>query len=134
MAYLEKSGRSKLKNNGFYIHDFFGYRVMALNTLDFSSMSFLSHYTTEHFDIMMPFAIVPDDKELGKVFVRFSLYTENPNVDVSEIAKSFGFGGHKAASGGQWSLETLQEILKCSGSLKLYMDSIGFKGNEPRRA
>ena len=81
----------------------------------------------------MPFAIVPDEKELGKVFVRFSLYTENPNVDVSEIAKSLGFGGHKAASGGQWSLETLQEILKCSGPLKLYMDSIGFEGNKSKR-
>lgn len=134
LAYLEKSGRSKLKNNGFYIHDFFGYRVMALNTLDFSSMSFLSHYTPEHFDIMMPFAIVPDEKELGKVFVRFSLYTENPNVDVSIIAKKFSGGGHKGSAGFQTSLETLQEILKCSGPLKLYMESIGFKGNEPRRA
>lgn len=133
LAYLEKSGKSKLKNSGFYIHDFFGYRVIALNTLDFSSMSFLSYYTPELFDIMMPFAIIPDESELGKVMVRCSLYTENPNVDVSVIAKKFFSGGHKGAAGMTISLETLQEILKCSGSLKMYMNSIGFKGNEPRR-
>ena len=134
LANTEKSYRSKLSNNGFYIHDFFGYRVMALNTPDFSSMSFMSHYDPRYFDIMMPFAIVPSNVELGKFFVRCSLYTENPNIDVSLIAEKFGGSGHKGSAGYTTSLETLQEILKCSGSLKLYMDSIGFKGNEPRRA
>ena len=107
---------------------------MALNTPDFSSMSFMSHYDPRYFDIMMPFAIVPSNVELGNFFVRCSLYTENPNIDVSLIAEKFGGSGHKGSAGFQTSLETLQEILKCSGSLKLYMDSIGFKGNEPRRA
>lgn len=133
LAYLEKSYRSKLKNNGFYIHNFFGYHVMALNTLDFTSMSFMSYYDPKYFDIMMPFAIIPDPKKIGNVYVRFSLYTENPNVDTSEIAKSFGFGGHKAAAGGLMSLQTLQEILSCSCPLKEYMKSVGFDGNKPKR-
>ena len=81
----------------------------------------------------MSCSIVTDANELGKVFVRCSLYSENPNVDVSVIAKKFSGGGHRLASGFQTSLETLQEILKCSGPLKLYMDSIGFEGNKSKR-
>ena len=133
LSYIEKSGKSKLGNNGFYINDFFGYRVLALNTADFTSMSFISYYDQRYFDIMMPFAIVPDDSNLGNFFVRCSMYTENPNVDVSLIAKKFSGGGHRSAAGFTTSVETLQEILKCSGPLKLYLESVGFKGNEPKR-
>ena len=129
----EKSYRGKLGNNGFYINSFFGYRVMALNTLDFTSMSFISYYDPKYFDIMMPFAIIPDSKNLGKILVRFSLYTENPNIDVSLIAKQFSGGGHKGAAGGLISLEMLQEILSCSCSLKEYMRNVGFEGNKPKR-
>lgn len=133
LANLEKSYRGKLGNNGFYIHSFFGYRLMALNTQDFSSMSFMSHYDPRYFDIMMPFAIIPDDKTPGQVYVRCSWYTENPDIDVSVIAQQFNGGGHKAAAGGIMTLETLQELLSCSCSLKEYMKSIGLEGNKPKR-
>lgn len=133
LSYLEKSGKGKLGNNGFYIHNFFGYHVMALNTLDFSSMSFMSYYDPKYFDIMMPFAIIPDEANPGNAYVRCSFYTENPNIDVSLIAKQFSGGGHKGAAGGSMTLETLKEILSCSCSLKEYMKSIGFEGNKSKR-
>lgn len=132
---MEKSNRGKLGSNGFYIHDFYGYRLLALNTPDFSSMSFSSYYNPRYFDIMMPFSIVPDSKKgYGEVYVRASLYTENPGIDVSCIAERFGGSGHRGASGFTMSLETLKELLSCSCPLKDYLQSVGFEGNRPKRA
>ena len=82
---------------------------------------------------MMPFAIIPEEVNPGNVYVRCSLYSENPNIDLSVIAKQFGGGGHRSACGFQISLETLKEILSCSCSLKEYMKSIGFEGNKSKR-
>ena len=129
----EKSGKGKLGNNGFYINSFFGYRVMMLNTQDFSSMSFMSYYNSKYFDIMIPFSIIPSTEHPGEVYVRVSFYTENPNIDVSLIAEKFSGSGHKGAAGGSMTLETLKEILSCSCSLKEYMKSIGFEGNKSKR-
>ena len=131
LSNTEKSNKSRLSNGGFYINNFFGYRVIALNTVDFTSMSFISYYNPKYFDIMMPFQIVPGNADQGSFYVRCSLYTENPNIDVSMIAEQFGGSGHKGASGFQIPLETLQEILKCSEPLKSYMNSIGYRGNDP---
>ena len=128
---LEKRSRSVLLSNGYYINDFYGYRVVALGTTEFTSMIFTTVYDPKYFDIMMPFTIVPG-KNLGESYVRVSLYSENPDIDVSSIATKFGGGGHKGAAGFTMSLETLMELLSCAGPLKSYMEFIGFKGNKPR--
>ena len=132
LGYLEKSGKGKLMN-GFWIPNFHGFRCMALCTTEFSSMSFISHYNPSVVDICMPFQIVPKEGKPGEFFVRFSLYTENPGIDVSEIAtKNYkNSGGHRGAAGGQISLEDLQSILSTGMSLKEYFREIGYRGNEP---
>lgn len=68
-----------------------GYTAICMNTLEFNSTSFESR--AYDFDLMVPFAVLPNGK------VRFSLYTASPDIDCSEIARSFGGGGHKGAAG-----------------------------------
>lgn len=130
LGYIEKSGRGKLMS-GFWIPDFHGHRVIALCTTDFTSLSFLSYYNPGVADICMPFQVVPAEGNPGKFFVRCSLYSENPDIDVSRIAKLYSGGGHKSAAGFQISLTTLSEILKTGESLKDYFRKIGYRGNQP---
>lgn len=130
LGYIEKSGKGKLMS-GFWIPDFHGLRVMALCTTEFSSLSFISYYNPVLMDICMPFQVVPSEGNPGEFFVRCSLYTENPEIDVSKIAEKFGGSGHRGAAGMQISLTTLSEILKTGESLKDYFRKIGYRGNQP---
>lgn len=123
LEYIEKSGKGKLLGGGFYIPNFNGYRVMSLNTSDFSSLSFHSLYDPKVIDVMMPFQIVPVEDKPGEMYVRVSFYTENPNIDVSVIAKQYGGGGHRGASGCQISIETLSMILSSGYSLKSFINN-----------
>lgn len=132
LGYLEKSGKGKMMGGGFWIPNFHGFRVLALCTSDFSSLTFMSHYNPKVADICMPFQIVPDEEYPGGVSVRISLYTENPNVDVSKIAELYGGGGHRGAAGFSIPMITLQDILSGGMSLKTYFQGIHYKGNEPK--
>ena len=71
--------------------DFEGYKCVACNAGSVSSQLFDS--VEVDFDIMMPFVF--DGKQWT-----VSLYTTK-NIDVSEIAKKYGGGGHKQAAGFQ---------------------------------
>ena len=73
---------------------FEGYKVIACNIGMVSSQLFDS--IKEDYDIMMPF--VYDGKKWT-----VSLYTKK-DIDVSVIAKKYGGGGHKQASGFQCSI------------------------------
>jgi len=68
-----------------------GYRVIACNAGSVSSQLFDS--VVEDYDIMAPFCF--DGKQWT-----VSLYTKK-DIDVSEIAKKYGGGGHKKAAGFQ---------------------------------
>jgi oligoribonuclease NrnB/cAMP/cGMP phosphodiesterase (DHH superfamily) len=71
---------------------FHGYRCVACNAGSVSSQLF---DTVEgEYDIMMPFVF---DGTQWTV----SLYTEDKSIDVSEIAKKYGGGGHNGAAGFQ---------------------------------
>lgn len=123
LKYTEKNLAGKLKNYGSYIPEFTveglgTYRVIALNTNEFTSKAFESLYDTRFYDIMMPYCICPKEGNPGKFNVRFSMYTERDDIDVSKIAEIFSGGGHAKAAGGQMSLETLSTILSCAMSLK----------------
>jgi oligoribonuclease NrnB/cAMP/cGMP phosphodiesterase (DHH superfamily) len=71
---------------------FEGYKTIACNAGSVSSQLFDS--IIEDYDIMAPFAF--DGKQWT-----VSLYTKKDEIDVSEIAKKYGGGGHKKASGFQ---------------------------------
>lgn len=108
LDYLEKTFKSKLYNNGFYSPNFLGtgYRALILNTLDFSSKSF-EGYEGNDIDILVPFSIASGIEPI----IRVSIYTENPMIDCSGIAKSYGGGGHKGAAGFTLPLTELSNIL-----------------------
>jgi len=72
--------------------EFEGYKAIACNAGSVSSQLFDT--VTEDYDIMMPFVF--DGKQWT-----ISLYTKKPEIDVSEIAKKYGGGGHKGAAGFQ---------------------------------
>jgi oligoribonuclease NrnB/cAMP/cGMP phosphodiesterase (DHH superfamily) len=72
--------------------EFEGYKCIACNAGSVSSQLFDS--VEEDYDIMMPFVF--DGKQWT-----VSLYTKKKDIDVSDIAKKYGGGGHKQASGFQ---------------------------------
>lgn len=99
-AELEKGSISLLYRNNYYAglvksHSFLteleGYKVIACNAGSVSSQLFDT--ITEDYDIMMSFVF--DGKQWT-----VSLYTKK-DIDVSEIAKKYGGGGHKQAAGFQ---------------------------------
>lgn len=79
----------------------FGYKGICMNTLEFNSTTFDS--VKENYDIMMPFAFT------GYCF-KCSLYTEK-DINVGELAKKMGGGGHKKAAGFQMSINEMTEFL-----------------------
>lgn len=81
------------------------YRAICLNGSGFSSQTFESVYDEKKHDIMVPFQY---DGEKWIV----SFYTTKDDVDCSELAKSFGGGGHKQASGAQ--TDDINKIIKIS--------------------
>ena len=78
-----------VKSFSFFI-EFEGYKTVVCNAGSVSSQLFDS--VKEDYDIMMPFVFD------GKKWI-VSLYTKKENIDVSEIAKKYGGGGHRKASG-----------------------------------
>ncbi len=82
---------------------FEGLRAICLNLQGGGTNTFKSVYDPLKHDIMMPFQFN------GKEWL-FSLYTDKPEVDCSVIAKRYGGGGHRGASGFQ--VEDIKTIFK----------------------
>jgi len=76
----------------FFEKDFHGYRAIIINKPYSNSKVFDSVYDPEKHDIMITFGV--KDKEF-----KYTLYSDKPEIDVSEIAKVYGGGGHRGASG-----------------------------------
>jgi len=68
------------------------YKAICLNTPQKGSRIFKSIWNSEKYDVMCKFNYAGNKWE-------YSLYTEKDNIDVSEIAKKYGGGGHKGAAG-----------------------------------
>lgn len=84
-------------------HTFKGLRAICLNGGGFNSDVFKSVYDPFKHDIMMPF-------QFNGKFWTISLYSTKPEINCSEIAKSMGGGGHKAAAGFQ--VNNIREIFE----------------------
>lgn len=69
------------------------WRCICLNTPLFSSQSFEGVWDPEKHDVMVAFAKMATGKW------KVSLYSTKPEVDCGAIAKTFGGGGHRGASG-----------------------------------
>lgn len=135
LKYIEKNLSGKIKNYGSFIPEFNvegvgTYRILLLNTNEFSSKSFDGMYDPRFYDIMAPYCICPREGEPGKFDVRMSFYTDKPDIDVSKVAEIFGGGGHSGAAGCAIDLATLQTILECSMSLKEYDNWLWYTGKK----
>lgn len=79
-----------LRNIGGFETDLFGNNCYAMNNLTAGSDQFAEEYETR--DMVCRFAYN------GKGWT-YSLYSSNPEIDCSEIAKQYGGGGHRGAAG-----------------------------------
>jgi uncharacterized protein len=72
--------------------EFEGLRAICLNSGGANSQLFASVYDESKHDIMIPFVFT------GKHWT-YSIYSTKPEIDCSVLAKKYGGGGHKGASG-----------------------------------
>ena len=91
--YVDKENIKYLKNAGFET-EFSGYKCYAVNKLFCGSLIFDSLKNKEDYDIFIIFGY-------NNFKWSISLYSEKDNIDVSKLAKKYGGGGHKGASGFQ---------------------------------
>jgi hypothetical protein len=73
---------------------FEGYTAIVINRIG-GSMLFDSVWDESKYDIMIPYSYNGNH-------YKFSLYTTNPNIDVSVLAKRYQGGGHRGAAGFEW--------------------------------
>ncbi len=75
-----------------YEAEFEGYRAIVMNKPYTNSKAFDAVYDPEKHDIMVLFGVKPKE-------FKYTLFSDKPDVDVSEIAKKYGGGGHMGAAG-----------------------------------
>ena len=73
--------------------DFKGFKAIAINKLLTNSQLFDSVWDESKYDLMITFGLRANG------MWTMSFYTTKENVDCSQIAKSFGGGGHRQAAG-----------------------------------
>lgn len=75
-----------------YEAEFEGLRAIVMNKAYANSKAFDSIYDDSKHDIMIMYGVKPGE-------IKYSLYSVKAEIDVSEIAKKYGGGGHKGAAG-----------------------------------
>jgi oligoribonuclease NrnB/cAMP/cGMP phosphodiesterase (DHH superfamily) len=100
LKYIEKDNARKAKTLCFD-HEIDGLKVLAANFGPSNSKFFDSKWDPKQYDVMMFFS-------WHKHHWTVSLYTDKPEVDVGEVAKNRGGGGHKRAS--CFRVKSLKEI------------------------
>ena len=86
--------------------EFGGLKAICLNSTRFNSQVYKSVWDNTKHDIMLAWVNVKGES------CTVSLYTDKEGIDVSQIAKSFGGGGHKQAAGFQCkNVKTIINIL-----------------------
>lgn len=93
LTHERNSNAMYLRATGIVV-EFEGLRCLAINKGLTNSLVFDSGYNDTLHDIMLSFCWYRDHWKL-------SLYSSRDDIDVSEVAKRFGGGGHKGAAGFQ---------------------------------
>jgi uncharacterized protein len=73
------------------------YKCLIANRLPAGTQLFDSLWSNEKYDLMLAYCQVLSDT--SKLMYEVSIYTDKEGVDCSEIAVSFGGGGHVGAAG-----------------------------------
>jgi len=97
---------NKIKAGNSFVVEFEGYRALAMNSPMLSSLAFESEWDPEKHDIMMAFYY----KKAGHWAV--TLYTSKEDINCEALAKKYGGGGHRAASGATLQTEQMMKILE----------------------
>jgi oligoribonuclease NrnB/cAMP/cGMP phosphodiesterase (DHH superfamily) len=75
-----------------YEAEFEGYRAIVMNKAYANSKAFDAVYDPKKHDIMILFGVKPGE-------IKYTLFCDKPEIDVSEIALKYGGRGHKGAAG-----------------------------------
>lgn len=86
--------------------NFEGHKTIAINGIQFTSLTFKSIPNLADYDILMMFQYEGSINQW-----KFSIYTEKDNVDCMTLAKKYGGGGHRKASGFQLTKEQFNNLL-----------------------
>lgn len=103
--YINSYNKDIITRNG-YEEILHNYRCLTLNTVRGDSLLFQQHPNHKEYDIFMSIGFT------GKIW-KISLYTLKDDIDVSEICKKYGGGGHKKAAG--FNLLDISILGKISG-------------------
>lgn len=93
LDYINKSQNRTVASFGYRVK-WKGKRCIVLNTPNKGSLMFKDF---DNYDIMLVYAHRNDEYD-GLIY-DVSIYSNDPKIDVSEIAQEFGGGGHKGAAG-----------------------------------
>lgn len=91
LAYQDKQNAMYAKGMA-YEAEFHGYRAIVMNKPFANSKAFDAVYDPEKHDIMILFGMKPRQ-------LKYSIFCNKPEIDVSEIAVQYGGGGHRGAAG-----------------------------------
>jgi nanoRNase/pAp phosphatase (c-di-AMP/oligoRNAs hydrolase) len=75
-----------------YEAEFEGYKAIVINRAYANSKVFDAVYDPRKHDIMILFGVKPDE-------IKYTLFCDKPEIDVSKIALKYGGGGHRGAAG-----------------------------------
>ncbi len=95
LKYVEQDNEKYVKFSSFEVN-LHNFKCIVINRMMTNSQMFDSVWDPEKYDVMLTFGYKKNQWTV-------SLYTDKEGVDVSEIAKKFGGGGHKQAAGFQCS-------------------------------
>lgn len=94
LEYQRQQDEMYIKSRGFEV-ELEGLKMIACNVGLRNSQLFDSAYDADKHDAMMIFCMLPNRKWT------VSMYTSKEGIDVSDVAKKYGGGGHKGAAGFQ---------------------------------
>lgn len=91
IMYEEKQNKIYAQGMAYEV-DFEGCRAIVMNKAYANSKAFDSVYNSDKHDIMILFGVKPGE-------IKYTLFCDKPEIDVSLIAGKYGGGGHKGAAG-----------------------------------
>lgn len=102
----QKSQNEIIMRNSSFDCEILGYKCLCVNANLFNSLTFESKWDSLHYDFMLGFSLGNDKRW------HFSIYTDRDDRDASLLAKHFGGGGHKKASGFALNSDALVSLFK----------------------
>lgn len=90
----EKHQNAKYAKAMSYEANFMNFRAIVMNKSFSNSLSFDAVYDPDKHDIMIMFSMKDLDSN-----IKYSIFSDKPEIDVSVLANKMGGGGHKNAAG-----------------------------------